>query len=212
MKKLTLILCITAITLSAFTQENKYEQAMLGNIELLDKASSPEDYLKSASLFERIAVAEKTLWMPYYYATYSLVIMSFDEADGDKKDLILDRAQEILDKALELESEESELHALQAFLYPSRIIVDPMSRGMQYMELMFSSLETAKILNPDNPRIYFLEGVNKANLPPSMGGGAEAARPLLEKALAKYKAFEHKDPLWPRWGKDAAQAELDKLQ
>jgi hypothetical protein len=138
--------------------------------------------------------------------------MSFDEADGEKKDLILDRAQALLDAALELETKESELHVLQAFLYPSRILVDPMGRGMEYMGLMFASLETAKALNPENPRIYFLEGINKANLPPSMGGGPEAAKPILEEAVAKFEAFNNSDPLWPHWGEEAARAELDKLQ
>jgi len=184
---------------------------MLGNLELLDQAKTQEDYLKCASRFERVAVAEKTLWLPYYYASYSLVVMSFDESDGAKKDLILDRAQGLLDKALELNPEESELHVLQAFLYPARILVDPMNRGMQYMELIYAELDKAKTLNPDNPRIYFLEGINKANLPPSMGGGPEAARPILTLALAKYEAFEPKNSLWPQWGEEAVRTELDKL-
>lgn len=185
---------------------------MTAAIESLDKASGIDEYQAQSSLFERIASAEKTRWMPYYYASYSLVVMSFEEADGGKKDQILDKAQELLDAAKELEPEESELHVLQAFLYPSRILVDPMGRGMEYMGLIFSSLETAKALNPKNPRIYFLEGVNKANMPPSMGGGADMAKPLLEEAVAKFDAFDNKDPLWPHWGEEAAQAELDKLQ
>jgi len=212
MKKIFLIFAMIAISLPTFTQESRYQSAMLSNIESLDNASGPDEYTQCANRFERIAAAEKSLWMPYYYASYSLVVMSFDEADGGKKDLILDRAQELLDKALELEPEESELHVLQAFLYPSRILVDPMSRGMQYMPLIYASLETAKELNPDNPRIYFLEGVNKANLPPSMGGGPEEARPILELAVAKFEAFDSKDSLWPQWGAEAARTELGKLK
>lgn len=212
MKKIILILGIIAITLPTFTQDSKYQEAMKGNIESLDKASAPDEYVQCANRFERIATAEKSLWMPYYYASYSLVVMSFDEADGGKKDLILDRAQELLDKALELEPEESELHVLQAFLYPSRILVDPMGRGMMYMEKMFGALERAKVLNQENPRIYFLEGVNKANLPPSMGGGADAAKPLLEEAVAKFEAFHNDNPLWPSWGEEAVMAELEKLK
>ena len=212
MKKVCLILSIIAMALPAFTQGSKYQGAMTSTIEALDNASGPDEYLECANRFERIASAEKTLWMPYYYASYSLVVMSFDEADGEKKDQVLDRAQELLDAALKLEPEESELHVLQAFLYPSRILVDPMGRGMIYMEKMFGSLETAKALNPDNPRIYFLEGVNKVNLPPSMGGGIELAKPILEKAIAKFEAFNSNDPFWPNWGEEAAKAELDKLQ
>ena len=154
----------------------------------------------------------QTKWLPYYYGANSLIIMSFDKTDGAEKDLILDRAQLLLDQAFSIASNESELHVLQAFLYPSRILVDPMARGMLYMEKMFASLETARSLNPDNPRIYFLEGVNKLNLPPSMGGGPEVARPILENASVKFKAFHNDDPLWPNWGEEANQAELQKLQ
>ena len=101
---------------------------------------------------------------------------------------------------------------MQAFLYPSRILVDPMGRGMTYIELMFSSLEKAKSLNPENPRSYFLEGVNKLNLPPSFGGGADVAKPILEEALVKFEAFTNEDPLWPAWGEELVQDELEKLK
>ncbi len=212
MKKLIITLSIFALTLPVAAQQSQYQSAMLGLIETLDKASTPEEYTQCANRFERIAVAEKSLWLPFYYASYSLIVMSFEEEDGAKKDLILDRAQELLDTALELEPDESELHVLQAFLYPSRILVDPMSRGMQYMELIYSSLARAKALNPENPRIYFLEGVNKANLPPSMGGGPDVAGPILKEAVAKFESFTHDDPLWPDWGEEAARSELDKLQ
>ena len=203
---------LITVCLAVNGQEDRYTAAMQGAIEQLDQATNPAEYTESANRFERIASAEKTRWLPWYYASYSLVIMSFDEADGEKKDLVLDRAQELLDRALELEPEESELHVLQAFLYPSRIMVDPMGRGMLYIEKMFTSLEKARDLNPDNPRIYFLEGVNKLNLPPSMGGGVDAGKPVLEEALRKYKTFTKPDPLWPDWGEDATRAELEKLQ
>ena len=83
---------------------------------------------------------------------------------------------------------------------------------MTYIELIFASLETAKTLNPENPRIYFLEGVNKVNLPPSFGGGADLAKPILEEAVSKFEAFTNEDPLWPGWGEEGARTELEKLQ
>lgn len=207
------IAVITLITISSVAsgQEDRYTAAMKNAIELMDQAAGPAEFTECANRFERIASAEKDRWLPNYYAAYSLVVMSFEEQDGEKRDQILDRAQELLDRAFQLQPEESELHVLQAFLYPSRIMVDPMGRGMQYVELMFASLESAKALDPDNPRIYFLDGVNKLNLPPSMGGGAEVAKPILEEALSKYDAFSNPDPLWPTWGEDATRAELEKL-
>ena len=217
MKTKLMILSITLISLAvwnmqAMGQEDRYTSAMKSAIEMMDQASDAGEYVESANQFERIATAEKTRWMPYYYASYSLVVMSFDESDGGQKDLILDRAQELLDRAMELEPAESELHVLQAFIFPSRIMVDPMGRCMIYMEKMFGSLEKAKSLNPENPRSYFLEGVNKLNLPPSMGGGADVAKPILEEALVKFEAFTNEDPLWPGWGEEATRTELEKLQ
>lgn len=212
-KVLTLVL-VTMITgtLTANGQADRYTSAMISTIEMMEQSSEPANLIESANQFERIATAEKSLWLPYYYASYSLVLMSYDEGDGAQRDLILDRAQKLLDRALELEPEESELHVLQAFLYPSRILVDPMGRGMTYIELMFSSLEMAKNLNPENPRSYFLEGLNKLNLPPSFGGGADVAKPILEEALIKFEAFTNEDPLWPVWGEETTRTELEKLQ
>jgi hypothetical protein len=212
MKTQLSLVALILFSFSVMGQDKSYESTMLGTIEALDKAQDKEEYLKCVSKFELVANAEKTLWLPYYYGAYSLILLSYEETDGAEKDLLLDRAQEFLDSALELEPEESELHALQAFLYPSRILVDPMNRGMTYFELMFSELEQAKALNPDNPRPLFLEGVSKLNLPPAMGGGPEVARPILEEADEKFNTFQHEDPLWPDWGADANQAELDKLQ
>jgi len=211
MKTKVLILTISLFSFLVMGQEDRYTAAMKSAIEMMDQASDPGEFVESANRFERIATAEESRWMPYYYASYSLVVMSFEESDGGKKDLVLDRAQELLDKALELEPEESELYVLQAFLYPSRILVDPMGRGMTYLEKMFDSLEKARQLNPENPRIYFLDGVNKLNLPPSMGGGADVAKPILEEALNKFEAFANEDPLWPKWGEESTRAELEKL-
>ena len=212
MKTNLIILSLALWSLSLFAQEDAYLNTMLSTMESMDNASGKEDYLRCASQFERIATAEKNKWLPYYYGANSLIIMSFDETDGGEKDLILDRAQQMLDRAFELSPDESELYTLQAFLYPSRIMVDPMGRGMLYMEKMFQTLATAKALNPDNPRIYFLEGVNMLNMPPAMGGGPEVAKPILEEADAKFKAFQNEDPLWPNWGEDANLAELKKVQ
>lgn len=209
-QKVLIALIIWSVSLSG--QDKTYVNTMLRTIEFLDQAKGKEDFLKCASQFERVAHAEESKWLPFYYGTYSLIQLSYMENDGTEKDQILDQAQAMLDRALELEPHESELHTLQAFLYPSRILVDPMNRGMVYMEKIFSELEQAKTLSPENPRPWFLEGMNKLNLPPAMGGGPEVARPILEKADEKFRTFSHENPLWPDWGEDANRAELEKLQ
>ncbi|MFH0758601.1 MAG: hypothetical protein V2B15_15035 [Bacteroidota bacterium] len=197
---------------SLFGQNDRYTQVMLETLEKLNHASGNEATLACAGQFERIASAEKELWLPYYYGAYSLIVLSFGETDGMKKDQILDRAQQNLDKALGLNPHESELHALQAFLYPSWVTVDPMARGMQYIEKMAESLKKAKTSNPENPRALFLEAIHTLNMPPAMGGGPEIAKPIFERADSIFTAFHNDNPLWPAWGKEVNKAELEKLQ
>ncbi|MFC2089342.1 hypothetical protein ACFLT1_01095 [Bacteroidota bacterium] len=211
MKRINLILIVILVCSISNAQNKPYYDAMSQTIEQLGKNSENDNYQKCSDKFERIAVAEKDEWLPYYYASYSCILMSFNEYDGEKKDKILDRAQLMLDAAFNITKDESELYALQAFLYPSRIIVDPMARGLVYIEKCFASLETAKALNPENPRAYFLLAINKLNMPPSMGGGPEVAIPLFQEAEKKFKAFHSDDPLWPSWGEEANRNELAKL-
>ncbi len=215
MKTNLIIFAISLFTISVSGQEDSYTSAMKSTLLQMDQATGAELYLNCANRFERIASAEKSKWMPYYYASHCLAIMSFEESNGEQKDKILDRAQDMLDLSMELNPEKnvkSELQVLQAFIYPSRIMVDPMGRGVIYFEKMFASLETARSLNPENPRCYFLEGSYKLNIPAEMGGGAEAARPILEQALTLYASFSSADPLWPTWGEEATRTELEKIQ
>ena len=215
MKNNLLILAITLFSISVSGQEDAYTSAMKSSLMQMDQATAAEHYLDCANRFERIASAEKSKWMPYYYASHCLALMSFEESNGEQRDKILDRAQDLLDLSMDLDQDESvksELQVLQAFIYPSRIMVDPMGRGGLYFDKMFASLETSKALNPDNPRPYFLEGTYKLNIPAEMGGGAEAARPILEQALALYGSFSNSDPLWPTWGEKSTRDELEKLQ
>ncbi len=208
---LTLIL-VSMVPVISLAQSNGYEESMIKTIEIMNQASGQEDYRQCASRFERIALAERSRWIPYYYSAYSLTLMSYNEHDGQKKETLLDSAQGMLDSALAIAPGESELHVLQAFILPSRIMVDPMARGLPCMEEAFTSLETAKKLNPENPRIYFLEAINKLNMPASMGGGPDVALPVFKEADRKFRAFHMEDPLWPDWGEETNRAELEKLQ
>jgi hypothetical protein len=208
--KLTILILVLASAV-ARGQERDYEGAMLNCITMMNSVSGVEETVRCANMFERIAHAEKDKWLPYYYSAYSLIVLSYDVKDLKERDEILDIAQGLLDSALYRAPDESEIHVLQAFLYPSRILVDPESRGMIYMEKMFQSIEKAKALNPDNPRSYFLEAVNRLNMPPSFGGGPEVARPIFEMAARKFEAFDNDDPLWPAWGEEQNTIELEKL-
>lgn len=212
MNRISLIFLLLSLSTGLLAQNSQYEKAMHKSLEAFEAATSAADMQAAANRFERIAKAEKEAWLPAYYAALTYTLMSFDAADGDQKDLLLDRADDWVDHSLAIAPQESELHALQAFICQGRIQVDPMGRGMQYTIAGTTALEKAKALNPDNPRIYYLNGQNTFYMPPFAGGGKEAARPLLEQAKVKFEAFEAPAKFWPSWGKQQNEALLKQCE
>lgn len=209
MKKLTIILVLISLFNFSFANE-AYHKAMTESIDQLFQSSSITDFIEVANQFERISQIEKAEWLPLYYASYAYIMISFQESDNAKKDAYLDQAQKLLDKAFVIAPNESELHMLQGFLYPSRINIDPMGRGMLYMEKMNASLNKALELNPDNPRVYYLRATMTYHMPAAFGGGANNALPFYKTADEKYRIFKPQTDLSPNWGKDANEAEYKK--
>lgn len=206
---MTLLMAITIV--GSFASENKYNEAMSAAVEKLNQASTVDDFLETANTFERISQMEQNQWLPLYYSAQSYIIVSYMKKDLSKNDVILDKAQQFLDKAFILAPEETELFALQAFLYPSRIMIDPMGRGMEYMGKMDQALNEAIRLNPENPRSYYLRAITILNMPEEFGGGAAAAKPIFEIAKSKFNNFQPETSISPNWGKEQNELEMTKL-
>ena len=211
MKKLFIILVLSSLSFAGFSNE-AYQKAMTESIEKLFQAKTIPEYVEIANRFERISNLEKSEWLPLYYASYAYIMISFQEPENAKKDAVLDQAQKFLDQARTIEPNESELHMLQGFLYPSRITVDPMTRGMELMPEMNKALDKALELNPDNPRVYFLRATMTFHTPEAYGGGASKALSLYLVAEEKFNIFKPKTAISPDWGKEGNDAELKKVQ
>lgn len=210
MKTLFIILALVTLSFTGFSNEN-YQKAMSQSIEQLFQANSIAGYIEVANQFERISNIEKTEWLPLYYASFAYIMISFQEPENAKKDTYLDQAQKYLDQAMVIEPNESELYLLQGFLYPSRINIDPMNRGMAYMGKMGTSLDKSLELNPGNPRVYYLRATIAFHTPEAYGGGAAKALPLYKMADEKFRNFKPKSSISPNWGNELNEAELKKL-
>ena len=190
------------VTIGANAQTDRYSSAMQSAIVKLDSVKNQQDYLSNAATFDRIATAEKTKWEPFYYAAYCRILSAFMEQDKDKVDALLDPAEENLNRALAIDSKNSEVYAIQAMLYQARISVS-FTRGMKYSGMANESIEKAIVMNPANPRAYFMKGQNIFYTPTMFGGGAENAKPHFEKALALFKAQDTTPKGFsPSWGKN----------
>lgn len=204
-------LLFSVFLLSVFGQESKYEQAMLQAMEKMNNAGNNSAFIEAANTFERISQTEKNEWLPLYHAAFCYVTIGHLEQEVSKKDSWFDKAQQFLDRALIIAPQESELFTLQAFVYPGRMVVDPMGRGVEYMGKMNAAIDKAIRLNPENPRPYYLRAITLLNMPEAFGGGAAVAKPLFEKAKEKFGNFKPKSPIWPDWGKEMNDEELKKL-
>lgn len=204
-------LFLTLIFLTTNAQSAKYEEAMSKALESLNSASTGDDFINAANTFERIGMNEKNEWLPLYYSAYAYIVVCYVNPDKEQTDAMLDKAQGFIDRAMEIAPKESELFALQAFLYPARITVDPMARGMEYMGKMNQALDEAIRLNPENPRSYYLRAITTLNMPEGFGGGAANAKPIFETAKEKFDKFIPKTSISPNWGKEQNEQELSKL-
>jgi hypothetical protein len=84
------------------------------------------------------------------------------------------------------------------------MLVDPQTRWASYGQEAGRYLQQAKQLNANNPRLYYLEGASIFGTPEQFGGGKANAKPILEKAVALYKAEQQK-PFYPHWGQRQAE-------
>lgn len=72
MKKLFFAAIIAASTSLGFAQ-NKYESAMTEKVSKIENHLSTEEFQTLSNDFTRIATAEKTHWLPYYYAAFAQI-------------------------------------------------------------------------------------------------------------------------------------------
>ncbi len=207
----TIISVFLTFMVSTAVAQTRFNDNMLKAIEKLNSAVTTADFTDAANTFERIGNIGQNEWLPSYYVAYACIVVSFSETDPPKKGMLLDKAQKFIDKGMQIAPEESELFALQAFLYPSRIMIDPMTYGMELMGKMNGAIEKAIQLNPENPRSYFLRAVTVLNMPEGFGGGAAAAKPVFETAREKFERFTPKSAIHPNWGKEQNEQEMNKL-
>ena len=122
---------------------------MKANIDLLDSIMIKGNGAELANNFERIGDAEKTQWLPYYYAAYCTVTQAFTEKDNSKKDAIADRSQQLIDKAEAiLGKENSETDVIKSMIATAHMMVDPQSRYMTYGPSSSGFIEKSNPLTP----------------------------------------------------------------
>lgn len=193
----------------AFAQtSDKFTRAMEALVPAVDTTISIDGLTSLANSFERIANAEKTQWLPYYYAALCYINkanMLYTAQQLDQIDPLMDKAEPLLNKAEELEKNNSEIYCLKKMFNTGKMMADPMNRFMTYGGAAAEALEMAKSLNPENPRTYLLEGQDKYYTPEQWGGSKTEGKKLFELAIKKFEAFKPASSIHPAWGINQAK-------
>jgi tetratricopeptide (TPR) repeat protein len=172
---------------------------------MLDSAKTTQDFQSVSNAFERIGDAEKTQWLPYYYAALAQTRIGWLDKSVDKDQLAI-KINALCDKAEALDKN-ADLYTIRNMVATQQMMVDPSTRWQTYGQQASEALQKGMEMDPNNPRLYYLQGQSVFNTPPAYGGGKDKAKPIFEKAIELFKK-ESPKPLYPSWGLDQAQVML----
>ena len=104
---------ITAFLVSTMlTAQTQYETGMQKALSLWGEGKATE----ASALFERIASAEKTNWLPNYYIGMVNATEAFNPKNKDKVASLIEKAQDAIDQASVISPNNAEIMVLQAMI------------------------------------------------------------------------------------------------
>lgn len=203
MRTFILMLATAAFLFVNTAHGQEFKPTLEKTFVAFDTTRDPAKQVELSNKLSLIAKKWNNEAMAHYYASLSKVILSYtDKLEAAKRDAYLDDADKEYDDMMAiLGKPNDETYVLAAFIANARLGVDGASRWQKYGKIFSENMDKAKELNPDNPRIYYLQGTSKRFTPKMFGGGKKAALPYFEKADALFAKEKGDDILKPSWGK-----------
>lgn len=212
MKNLFTLIGFICISTLSFAQSAKFNDAMTKTLAEMDTCKTGDQFMAISNKFERIALAEKNQWLPYYYAALGRVTATFIYGDVSKNDAILDVAEKQAKTADSLQPNNSELYVLRSMIIGGKIMVDPMTRGQQLGMQSMMLMSKAMSIDANNPRAYYMMGQSLFYTPAQFGGGVDKGCEMFNTSKAKYAIFVPASPLHPNWGADQVEEMLKQCE
>jgi hypothetical protein len=197
---IVVLICLTCSVKAGTSLKNLISQS--------DTATTSFTFERLAKETEQIVSLQANNWLVYYWCSFNYAAAAYI-APIANRDGLLDKAQSMLDKLAILKKDEAEVLLLQSWVYSIRITVAPGSRIKEFGTKSNIAREKAYVLDPQNPRYYFLKASSLYFSPPFMGGGKSKAKPLFEEAITKFKSYSSKGDLYPKWGNRQAKELLE---
>ncbi len=191
------LLLITGITQA----QTSFEKGMAMAFELwqTDKMDEAEN------MFERIANAEPTEWLPNYYIAQINSLKSWNEKDEAVLKAQLDKAQEHIDSAMVKSEDNAELIVMQAQVLTNWVAFDGMTYGMKYGGKITELYAKALELDPTNPRVVCGKAEWAMGSAKYFGQDTAPYCKEIEASIVLFDTFKPETEFHPNWGKERAE-------
>jgi hypothetical protein len=179
-------------------------QSLIDAVALFHSGVGNTDPNVLVANFEKLAQTPNmpNAWMPPYYL--SLLYSRLSLLTKSSADAYADKAIYWANASISINANDENFCAL-SMARTAKMAVNPYLRWVTYEKSIYAPLRSAKKANPNNPRIYILEGSLTLNMPSLFGGGCEKARPILSKAK-ELLAKQTPQKLLPTWGDQHLEA------
>ncbi|WP_230158656.1 hypothetical protein [Flavobacterium sp. CECT 9288] len=196
-----IIVTIVLFISSYISAQGQFEQGMGKALQLWGEGKSTE----ASALFERIAAAEKSSWLPNYYVALVNTNAAFGTKDKEQVSLLLDKAQKALDVEIDKNPNNAELLVVQAMIHTAWIAFDPMTNGQKLAGPVMELYGKAKAIAPENPRVVFCKAEFEIGGAKFWGTDTKPMCAQIEKAIGLFATFKPETVFSPSWGLERAQ-------
>ena len=191
-----IIITITFFICSLVSAQGQFEQGMGKAFQLWDEGKNTE----ASDVFERIAAAEKTSWLPNYYVALVNTTTAFRTKDKDQMNLLLSKAQKALTIEMDKNPSNAELLVIQAMIHTAWIAFDPMTNGQKLSATVMELYGKALAIAPENPRVVYNKAEFEIGSAKFWGTDTKPMCAQIEKAIGLFATFKPETPYSPKWG------------
>ncbi len=201
-KVMTKIIVTIVLFISSYVSaQGQFEQGMGKALQLWGEGKSTE----ASALFERIATAEKSSWLPNYYVALVNTNAAFATKDKEQVSLLLNKAQKAVDIEMDKNPNNAELLVVQAMIHTAWIAFDPMTNGQKLAGPVMQLYGKAQAIAPENPRVVFCKVEFEIGGAKFWGTDTKPMCAQIEKAIGLFATFKPETVFSPSWGLERAQ-------
>ncbi len=200
----TFIITIAILITNLVFSQSQFEQGMGKAMQLWGEGKNTE----ASAMFERIASAEKTSWLPNYYVATVNCFAAFATKDKEQLTALLAKAQVALDIEMVKASNNAELLVMQAMIHTALLSSDPMKYGMTLPAKVSELYTKAEAIAPYNPRVVYGKAEFAIGGAKWTGADVKVLCKEVERSIELFATFKPETAFSPNWGLQRAENAL----